>query len=377
MKTHHGHLALRSLISAVALLTLLSVLAGQGMAETVVLEGALLIDGTGRPPLPNSALVIENGIIRAVGKTGPLRYPEGAKVIRVHGKTIIPALINLHGHLGLTRGLEQSADNYTRKNILEQLRQYLAYGVGAVVSLGSDQDLIYRLRKSQRARDWAGARFYTAGRGFGVEGGYPPQLANAQDRYRPRTAEEARMQVQELASHRPDFVKIWVDDSFGRLPKMPAEISAAIIDEAHRHRLRVVAHVFYLADAKALVEAGVDGLGHSIRDQAVNAEIVHSMNSRGVFLVPTLVRDESTFAYGESPRWLLSPFFKAGTSREVLKALESPAFTERFRTDSDLPKLKAAFEMAKKNLKSLSESGVRVGFGTDSGRPARFQGYFE
>jgi len=377
MKTHFGHIAWRAAVVVAALLTLSSLAPGQEDAGTVVLEGALLLDGTGRPPLPNSALVIQNGTIRAVGKTGPLRYPEGARVINVRGKTIMPSLSNLHGHLGLTHGLEQVAENYTKQNILGQLKEYLAYGVGAVVSLGTDQDLIYRLRDLQRDRDWPGARFYTAGRGFGVEGGYPPSLANAPDRYRPRTAEEARAQVQELASHHPDFAKIWVDDNFGRLPKMPAEISAAIIDEAHRHHLRVVAHVFYLADAKALVEAGVDGLAHSIRDQKVDLEIEREMKERGVFLIPTLVRDESTFIYGETPVWLDDPFFQAGVTPEVLKSLKSPAFVGKSRDNPDLRKLKAAFEMAKKNLKSLAEAGVKIGFGTDSGPPARFQGYFE
>jgi len=376
MKIHH-HLALRAFIAAATFQTLLLFAAGQEAEGTIVLEGALLIDGTGRPPLPNSALVIQDGRIRAIGKTGPLRYPEGAKVIKVRGKTIMPSLINLHGHLGLTSGLEQSAENYTKENILKQLNQSLAYGVGVVVSLGTDQDLIYRLRDMQRDRDWPGARFYTAGRGFGVEGGYPPPMARAPDRYRPRTAEEARSQVQELASHRPDFVKIWVDDNFGRMPKMPAEISTAIIDEAHRHRLRVVAHVFYLADAKGLVEAGVDGLAHSIRDQEVDLEIEREMRGRGVFLIPTLVRDESTFIYEESPDWLDDPFFQAGVSPEVLKVLKSPALAEKSRANPDLKKLKAAFEMAKKNLKSLAEAGVKIGFGTDSGPPARFQGYFE
>jgi imidazolonepropionase-like amidohydrolase len=101
------------------------------------------------------------------------------------------------------------------------------------------------------------------------------------------------------------------------------------------------------------------------------------MKSRGVFLIPTLVRDESTFIYGESPGWLDDPFFQAGVSPEVLKALKSPAFVKKSRANPDLKKLKAAFEMAKSNLKSLSEAGVRIGFGTDSGPPARFQGYFE
>lgn len=202
-------------------------------AETVVLEGTRLIDGIGRPSLSNAVVVIEEGRISAVGKLGEVRYPKGARVVNLRGKTIMPALICLHGHLGLTKnGLETGSGSYTEENIRSQLAKYLAYGVGTVSSMGTDQELIYKLRQAQRAgpaeRD-QGARIYTAGRGFGVPGGYPPTLASGQDVHRPESPAQARAQVQELASRHPDFVKIWVDDDFGRLPKMKPEIYRAII----------------------------------------------------------------------------------------------------------------------------------------------------
>jgi imidazolonepropionase-like amidohydrolase len=349
-------------------------------APPVVLEGARLIDGTGQPPLENSALVIDGGVIRAVGPKGSLSYPSGAKVIDLRGKTIMPALINLHGHLGLTRdGLSQSGANYTEENIRRQLEKYLAYGVGAVLSLGSDQDLIYKLRDAQRAGALGGARLYTAGRGFGVPGGYPPALANAADRYRPQTPQQARAQVRELAARHPDFVKIWVDDDFGRLPKMQPEIYRAIIDEAHRHKRRVIAHVFYLADAQALVEAGIDGLGHSVRDRPVDSKLIEGMKERGVFYVPTLVRDESTFVFGleNGPTWQDDPFFRQGLDPVARATLLSPAFRQKARSNPDLPKFQAALAMAQENLKAMLKGGVKVAFGTDSGPPLRFQGYFE
>ncbi len=383
MKTDVSSEARGAVILLFWILLCVSLAFGQTVREPVVLEGARLIDGTGRPPFSNSVLVIEGGVIRAVGKMGQksaVRYPKGAEVLNVRGKTVIPALINLHGHLGLTRGLEQAAGNYTEENIREQLQKYLGYGVGTVVSLGGDQDLIYGLKEAQRAGNLVGARLYTAGRGFGAPGGYPPRLANAEDRYRPQTPQEARARVRELASHYPDFVKIWVDDDFGRVPKMKPEIYRAIIDEAHHQRLRIIAHVFYLADAQALVEAGIDGLGHSIRDQPVDPKLIQAMKGRGVFLIPTLVRDESTFIYAEKPRgpkWLDDPFFQAGLEPGVLATLESPAFLTKMRSNPDLAKLQAAFEMARKNLKTLFDAGVKVGFGTDSGPPLRFPGFFE
>src|SRR5438105_1720449 len=118
--------------------------------------------------------------------------------------------------------------------VASKLHKFLTYGVGTVVSLGTDEDLIYELRSTQHTGELEGARLYTAGRGFGVPGGYPPALANAADRYRPESPEQARAQVRELAPHHPDFVKIWVDDNFGRVPKMKPEIYQAIISDAHR-----------------------------------------------------------------------------------------------------------------------------------------------
>ena len=322
----------------------------QEASGSVVLEGARLIDGTGRSPIENAAFVIEGGVIRVVGPAGSVRYPKDARVIDARGKTIIPALINLHGHLGLTRdGLSQSGSNYTEENLRGQLEKYLAYGVGTVVSLGTDQDLIYKLREAQRSGALAGARLYTAGRGFGVKGGYPPALANAGDRYRPQTPAEARAEVRELASHHPDFVKIWVDDDFGRLPKMKPEVYRAIIDEAHRHHLRVIAHVFYLADAKSLVKAGIDGLGHSVRDRPVDAKLIEAMTARGVFYIPTLARDESTFIFGlgSGPEWQDDPFFRKGLAPGALSTITGQAFRDKARANPDLPQLQAAFAMAK------------------------------
>lgn len=369
-------------VLAAAMFATLPLRAGQAPSGTTVLEGALLIDGSGRPPLVNSVVIIEEGRIRAVGKLGAMRYPEGAEIVNLRAKTIMPPLINLHGHVGQTRdGFNDAPDGYTAENLRDQLAKYLAYGVGTVVLLGTDQDLVYDLRAAQRAGELQGARLYTAGRGFGVKGGYPPggppKVKGAMDRYRPQTPEQARAQVRELAAHKPDFVKIWVDDGFGRLPKMKPEIFRAIIDEAHQHGLRVVAHVFYLEDVKALVQAGVDGLGHSIRDQAVDTDLINAMKARGVFLIPTLVRDESTFVYADSPRWLDEPFFQAGLAFGVLTALKSPAFIRQNRSNPDLPRLRAAFEMGEKNLKTLFDAGIKIGFGTDSGPPTRFQGFFE
>jgi imidazolonepropionase-like amidohydrolase len=220
----------------------------------------------------------------------------------------------------------------------------------------------------------SGARLYTAGRGFLEFTG----KANPSDhRYRPQTPEEARTDVRELAPHHPDFIKMWVDDGLGHGVKIKPEIYQAIIDEAHKQHIRVFAHEYYLGDAKALLAAGLDGFAHSIRDQAVDNDLMQAMKAHGVFLIPTLVRDEVLFAYADNLKWLDDPFFQAGFEPGALAYVRSPENVEKGRKDPDIAKYRAGLEMAKKNLKTLSDSGVKIAFGTDSGIPTRFPGYFE
>ena len=347
----------------------------QAKTRQIVLKGARLIDGTGRPAVENSVLVIEGDHIAAAGKAGTVSIPEDSDVKDVSGKTIMPALINLHGHLGLSaNGADSVAGHYTQENVLKQLNKYLSYGVATTTSLGQDEDEIYRIRDAQHAGTLGGAHLYTAGRGF-LE--YTGRANPADHRYRPQTPEEARADVRELAAHHPDFMKMWVDDGLGHGVKIKPEIYQAIIDEAHKQHIRVFAHEYYLSDAKALLAAGIDGFAHSIRDQPVDQDVMQTMKARGVFLIPTLVRDEVLFAYADNLKWLDDPFFLAGFEPAAIAMVRSPENVEKGRKDPDIAKYRAGLEMGKKNLKTLSDAGVKIAFGTDSGIPTRFPGYLE
>jgi imidazolonepropionase-like amidohydrolase len=334
----------------------------------VVLKGALLIDGTGRPPVQNSVLVIEAGKIRAAGNAASVSIPKDADVHDVSGKTIMPTLVNLHGHPGSAaiNGLDPTPD-YTEDNARRNLERYLAYGVGTVGSFGEDEDLVYKVREAQRAGRLGGARIYTAGRGF-LSGGRP---APGDVRYRPQTPDEARASVRELATHRPDFMKMWMSNGF-----QPA-VYEAIIDEGHRHQLRTFSHIYFLAEAKTLLAAGVDGFAHSVRDVPVDNELIQGMKARGVVLIPTLAREEVVFIWAEPSKWLNDPFFVAGLEPGVLDQLQSQSFGEKFRNDPNLATYRAGLAMAQKNLKTLHDAGVKIGFGTDSGLATRFTGYME
>jgi len=352
-----------------------------GLAEAapaVVLEGARLIDGTGRPVRDNAALVIEGDRITAVGTAGKLARPKGARVIDVHGRTIMPGLISAHSHVGLVIGTANRADAYTREAVEHAVILYAQYGVTSVVTLGLNRDLVFELRDQQKQGKFPGASIFTAGRGIGAPGGVPPQPVAPDQIYRPATIDEARADVRELAGHHADIVKIWVDDNFGKFTKMQPDVYGAVIDECHKHGLRVAAHVFYLADAKALVAAGVDVLAHSVRDLPVDADLIRALKSRGVFYIPTLSVDESFFVFAEQPEVLGEEFFKRAVSPELVQMFQGQTYRDKVKDNPSVPKEKAAFAVAQKNLKALHDAGVHVAFGTDSGaNPERIPGWGE
>ncbi|RYD21225.1 MAG: amidohydrolase family protein [Verrucomicrobiaceae bacterium] len=342
----------------------------EGKPRVTVFRGATVIDGTGKEPAGNADVVVKDGKIESVSASAVI--PEGAEVIDVTGKTIMPTLISAHSHLGLIKGTKGASANVTEENVRRQLKQYGRYGIGTVTSLGADGDFIYKLRDERDSRPGDGPRIFTAGLGFGVVGGAPPAAAGLDQVHRPATAEEARAQVNELAKRKPDFVKIWIDDFNGSMPiKMSREVRRAIISEAHKNGLKVAAHVYYLSDARELVNEGIDVLAHSIRDQPVDDALVTAMKEKGTFYIATLFLDEAFFAYADQPDWMKDPFFTNALEPGAADLLKPDVFKPK-------PGSREVLQLASRNVKKLHEGGVEIGFGTDSGaNPYRVQGFAE
>jgi imidazolonepropionase-like amidohydrolase len=344
-------------------------------AEVTVFRNFTLIDGTGRPAQPGSAMIVDNGRIQWIGPVARLKVPAGAEQIDASGKYIMPGLINLHGHVGNTVDLTQNGKFFTRENIEKNLNTYAAYGVTTVLSLGTDQDLIFTIRSEQRAGRPTYARVYTAGQGFTFKGstnGMPGVTFSLTD------ASEAAKDVDELAAKKVDIVKMWVDDGLGRLPKMPLAVSQAIIDNAHRHGLRVAAHIFYYDDAMKLTEGGVDALAHSVRDKPVDQPLIDAMKQHHTWqMAATLTREESVFIYAKTPEFLSDPFFTRSVSQKTIDTLRDPDYQKRFAADPNITRYPGFLKMAQENLKRLADAGIPYGMGTDSGPPARFPGFFE
>jgi imidazolonepropionase-like amidohydrolase len=358
----------------------------------VLLHDVRVIDGNGGPPLEHADILIKGSKISAVEvrpadpgsssastdtRSKPA-IPPNTMTLTLTGKTVLPGLISNHSHLGLVKGTAVSGSNITRANILRQLNQYTAYGVTTVTSLGLNLKPFYVVQPQAHSGATRTADLFGADKGFGV----PDASIGILDTqvYRPSTPEEARSQVREAAQRHPDLLKIWVDDMRGRFPvKMNPEVYKAIIDEAHANGLRVAAHIYYLEDAKQLVGNGVDILAHGVRDQAVDADFIASIKGRGAWYVPTLGLEESFYIYAEHPEWLQQPFLRRALSPAMAAQLNDPAWRSKVLADTKtIAANKQALANNMKNVKTLFDAGVNVGFGTDSGAtPVRIPGFAE
>jgi imidazolonepropionase-like amidohydrolase len=342
-------------------------------AEVTVLRNFTLIDGTGRAPLAAAALVIEGERIGWVGPVSQLKTPVGAATVDLTGKYVLPGLIDSHVHLGLVNGIEQDIKFYTRERVEQQLRLYAAYGITAVQVLGTDRDIIFDVRAQLRRGRPDMARVFTSGQGLFYKGSYGgvPGLNQPV-----ASVAEARRAVDEQVAKGVDFIKLWVDDEFGSLPvRMPAEISKAIIDRAHEHHLHAVAHIFYLENAKILVEQGIDGFAHSVRDQPVDRALLTAMKRHGTWQMAATLSREASFTFTKLP-FLDDPFFTRGVSPATLAALASPERQQKLAAAPSFARYPAVLANAMANTKRELDAGIPFGMGTDSGPSARFAGYF-
>lgn len=326
--------------------------------RTLAIVGATVIDGSGAEPLPDATVIVRDGRIETVGPAAETEVPADAEALDAAGKYLIPGLINAHGHVGATRGLE--GGHYSRENILRQLRLYASYGVTTIVSLGGDEHAGVEVRDEQDTPSLDRARLHVAG---AVVAGLTPGAALEM--------------VNGNAALGVDFIKIRVDDNLGSTYKMTPDVYEAVIDRAHELGLPVAAHLFYLEDAHGLLDVDVDFIVHSVRDRDVDDALAARLVEADVCYSPTLTREVSTFVYESEPEFFSDPFFLASAEPAVLAALREPESMARYRESESAQRYKEALAQAQLNLGALSAAGVTIAMGTDTGPPARFQGYFE
>jgi imidazolonepropionase-like amidohydrolase len=305
----------------------------QAPASTVF-EGARVIVGDGRT-IDSASLVVQGDRIIQVGPAATVKAPAGATRVSLAGKTVMPAIVDAHVHTSTTQ-----------PELTEDLRRRAQFGIGAALSMGLDGTEAPFAQRAQAAPGLA--RLYLAGRGITA-----PEKGRTEVPHWITTEAEARKAVQDEAAKKVDLIKIWVDDRDGKFPKLTPALYGAVIDEAHKHKLRVAAHIFSLEDAKGLLKAGIDAFAHGIRDRDIDDEIVAMFKARpNVVLIPNMPDRGVAVDYS----WL-----RGRIADGELQKLQASA--------TDRPAAAATFGIQARNLARLSAAGVTIAIGTDGNTP--------
>jgi imidazolonepropionase-like amidohydrolase len=308
---------------------------GQAPATVTVFEGARVIVGDGRAPIENASFVVTGARITQVGRASDVRVPAGAMRVSLAGKTVMPAINDTHTHL-----------SQTKEMLIDDLRRRAYFGVGSALSLGQDTT---NASFEVRAMTLPGhARFFTAGRG--ITG---PEPGRTTAPYWVTTVEEARKAVDEDAAKKVDIIKFWVDDRLGTVKKLPPELYRAVIDEAHKKGLRVIAHIYTLEDAKATLRAGLDAFAHGVRDKDLDEEFISLVKQHPNLVLGPNMPDRGVVA---SIDWL----------KPSLPAAE---FETLQKGNTNRPDVHAFWEIQARNLAKMNAAGTRIVVGTDGNTP--------
>jgi imidazolonepropionase-like amidohydrolase len=342
-------------------------------SRVALYEGARLIMGDGGPPIERSAFIVEGDKFVSVGRQGEISLPKGATRVNLIGKTVMPAMVDVHSHLGFLNQMDGSMSkaNFTRENLIDHLQRYAYHGFAATISMGTDMgELPYQLREQVIP---GAALFRTVGRGLAWPGSGPFDPARTDVPYVVTTVEQARHAVQDLAPHHPDFVKIWVDDRNHTQKKLTPELYGAAIEEAHKNNLRAIAHVYDLEDAKGLLRAGIEGFTHLVRDKVVDDEFLDLLKQHpGVFFTPNLGITSRGIEAGR-PAWLDDPLLHETIPPGEIKRLENQFAN---RKPEALANTRASWDLQVRNLMKIREAGGRIVLGSDSaGDPSRTLGW--
>jgi imidazolonepropionase-like amidohydrolase len=319
--------------------------AGSANAQVTLLSNATLIDGTGAPPQGNVTIIMDRGRISDIVRQPAVIATQGATTINLAGKFVVPGIINAHGHVG-----PSPRD--------PQLRQYARYGVTTTTSMSFDDDDIADFKSRQKFGVLNGARILTVKYRFMSE----PFVPGSEY----KTPDAGRAKVDEIVANGADFVKVWIDSQGGRRPKLSREFVAAVFAQARNYRKLTMAHIVELADARMVIDEGVNIIVHNVRDQEVPADFLALLKQKNVSVISTLAREEGMFVYGnEGQSYADDPFFLKGLTPEQLARLRGKR--EEQAKEASRPAMLRAFETDKINVKRMSDAGVRLGFGTDSG----------
>ena len=332
----------------------------------VVIKNVRIIVGDGSL-IESGSLQFENDVITRVSIDQA--EPADALVIDAEGKTIMPALIDGHSHLGYQGRKDWGAHNYGLTNLIDNLEQYAFYGFSAVFSAGSDSlTLMKSLEGERKSGEFVGPRvLFAAGMAPPNQGPNDQFLTHAlavETRfgetvlYGLENPTQAREQVRIVSEKGFKFIKIWVDDRGGSQSKLSPELYTAVIDEANNFGLKVFVHQQFASDIPPLLAVGAHGFLHGRIGSDLSEDIASQIRTAGAFVVPNWglgeLRQE---AIGEDD--FLNQIYSAD---EMVGLVTN--FSRRFIRYRNSPQVEAELT---NSFMNMIEAGVDIVLGTDAG----------
>ena len=332
----------------------------------VVIKNVRIIIGDGSF-LESGSLQFEDGVITQV--SGDQIESPGALIIDAGGKTVMPALIDGHSHLGYQGRKDWGSHNYGLTNLIDNLEQYAYYGFGAVFSAGSDSlPLMNTLESQRKSGEFLGPRvLFAAGMAPPNQGPNDQFLTHALSveskfgetvLYGLESPTQAREQVKLVFEKGFKFIKIWVDDRGGSQSKLSPELYTAVIDEARKLGMKVFVHQQFASDMPPLLAAGTHGFLHGRIGSELDQDIATEIRAAGAFVVPNWglgeLRQE---AIGEDD------FLNQIYSEDEMIGLITN-FSRRFVRFRNPPEIEAELV---DSFNGMIEAGVDIVLGTDAG----------
>lgn len=374
MKTSLRLSLLLALGGALALLAMS--IPAPGQSNTIkALVGGTLIDGFGSKPIRNSVIIIEGERIKAVGQVGSLAIPKGAEVISTEGMSVLPGLWDMHVHLMINGHSDYAHWDKTYTPQFENVimpasaKQLLMAGVTSARDLGGPLKESLSVRDRINAGKLPGPTLYVSGPFIQ----HQPYPGTEYFRWGTSGAADARDKVRKLAEAGVNCIKLIDQD------QMTMEEVQAVVDEAHKHRLTVVAHSHRPEEIRRGLQAGVDCFEHTGLAAAPEypPDIIAMLRERTakmslgpLFWTPT-IEGLLNYEYLRDNREALDdPAWQVGLTGAIIadikQSLEHPDRLSYFQiTPNRRPTLKRKFQQ-------LAESGVVLLIGTDSGIPMKF-----
>jgi imidazolonepropionase-like amidohydrolase len=339
------------------------------------LTGGTLIDGYGGRPLRNSVIIIEGQRVKAIGQVGSLQIPEDAELISTEGMTVMPGLWDMHVHLQINGHSDYAHWDKTYTSLLGPVimpasaKQLLLAGVTSARDLGGPLKESVEVRDAVNAGKIPGPTLYVSGPFIQHE----PYPGTEYFRWGVKGVSDARAKVRKLAEGGVNVIKLIDQD------QMTMDEVSAVVDEAHKYKLPVVAHSHRPEEIRRALQAGVDCLEHTGLSSAPEypPDIIAMVRERAaqmalgpLFWTPTI---EGLFNYEylrDNPEQLDDPAWREGMTPEIIadikKSIEHPDRMSYFQLNPiRRPTLAKKFHQ-------LRESGVVQLIGTDSGIPMKF-----